>query len=80
MKICYDCEVDALYLQFRRGKANKTYDYNNNIAIDVDEQERIIGIEILNASKVVDLKTFKNIIYRAIPAPPTSKQSSQTLQ
>lgn len=61
MKIHYDEDVDAIYMQFRRGKADKTYDYTQDIAIDVDKDDRVVGIEILNASKVVGLQTLKNV-------------------
>ena len=47
MKITYDPQVDALYI-----KIEDTED-SNNIIINYDFYERVLGIEILNISKLL---------------------------
>ena len=48
----YDPEADAAYITLARGKVDATEDAGPFI-YDVDAEGRIIGIEILSASKVL---------------------------
>ncbi len=56
MKIQYDKEVDALYIEFKKGRANKTIEKGGNFLLDVDKNGKVMGIEILNYSKSVPSK------------------------
>lgn len=58
MKITYDKEADALYIKLSSKKPDGAVELKENINIDVDEKDSIIGIEILNASKRLSLKSF----------------------
>lgn len=57
MKFEYDKEVDAayIYLQFpiKEGEVKKTLELNPDIILDYDKDSKLIGVEILNASKIV---------------------------
>ncbi len=57
MKLEYDEEVDAAYIYIEYpiedGKVKKTIELNENIILDFDEKGRLLGVEILNASKVL---------------------------
>ena len=56
MKLLYDKEVDALYIEFKQiidGSAS-TDDLNDYISINYDFEGKIAGIEILDASKYFD--------------------------
>ncbi|MEW6235392.1 MAG: DUF2283 domain-containing protein [Candidatus Omnitrophota bacterium] len=56
MKISYDLEVDALYIQFRPiepGQA-KNRDLEKNIAADFGPDGLLSGIEVLEASRLID--------------------------
>lgn len=54
MKITYDREADALYISFRSTKAELlTKHVTDDIAFDYDEKDRLAGIEILDASRVL---------------------------
>ncbi|MDD5091075.1 MAG: DUF2283 domain-containing protein [Candidatus Wallbacteria bacterium] len=56
MNISYNSESDLLYLRFDDKKSkliNKRV--NEDIVLDIDENERIVGIEILNASERINL-------------------------
>lgn len=52
----YDKEADAAYLslkKIKKGEAVKTISLNEDIIIDLDKKGKILGIEILNASKTL---------------------------
>ncbi len=52
----YDKQVDALYIQFRQitdGSA-VTKDLSDSVSINYDNEGKIAGIEILDASKFMD--------------------------
>ena len=50
--ITYDAEADAVYISVGRGKVARTEETGPFI-YDVDAEGRILGIEILSASKVL---------------------------
>jgi uncharacterized protein YuzE len=50
-KIEYDKTVDALYVYAGSGKVHKTIKLNNRVLFDVDKKGKIVGIEVLDASK-----------------------------
>ena len=57
MKITYDKEADAAYIYLKgrigNGEVKSTISMNDNIILDFDADKKLIGIEILSASKVV---------------------------
>ena len=57
MKVYYDDEVDALYLKLSDETPEGVIEIDEGINIDTTCDNRIVGIEILNASKRMDLKT-----------------------
>ena len=51
MKIKYDPEVDAAYISFKKGKTQvTTIRITEDVAIDLNQNEEIVGIEVLDAS------------------------------
>lgn len=56
MKIEYDKEADALYLELSKNKIYKTREESDNFLVDVDKKGNVVEIEILNASKITPLK------------------------
>lgn len=62
MKFEYDKDVDAAYIYLEdtigNGEVDKTIELNNNIIIDFDKKGKLIGIEILDASKVLNQKSL----------------------
>ena len=62
MKFEYDEEVDAAYIYLKypikHGEAKKTITLNDNIVVDFDQNDKLIGVEILNASKVLAEKVL----------------------
>lgn len=54
MKISYDPEADALYINLIEGKQEcRTLRLNEEVALDVGPGESLVGIEILDASHVL---------------------------
>lgn len=58
MKVTYDKEADALYLKLSSQKPDGVIEVKEGINLDVSKDDKIIGIEILNASKKLSLKSF----------------------
>ncbi len=58
MKLSYDSKYDLLYIRF--GKARKVVNkpVNSDITLDLDRQGRLVGIEILSASRHIDLSAI----------------------
>lgn len=62
MKLEYDKDVDAAYIYIeypiKEGAVKKTIELNENIVIDFDNKGKLLGVEILNASKVMNKKVL----------------------
>lgn len=67
MKIEYDREADALYIQLREAHVDDNIDIEEGVTIDLDEKKHIVGIEILDASKKLSLKDIVNITIENLP-------------
>ena len=54
MKISYDPETDALYIKLIEGKHEcRTARLNEEIALNIGLDEKLVGIEILDATDVL---------------------------
>src|SRR3954469_4907383 len=54
MKITYDSEVDAMYISLVEGKHEcRTVQLNEDVNLDFGDEETLVGIEILDASRVL---------------------------
>jgi uncharacterized protein YuzE len=58
MKVYYDDEVDALYLKLGDESPEGVIELSEGVNLDTTSEEKIVGIEILDASKKIDLKTI----------------------
>lgn len=58
MKVYYDDEVDALYIQFEDMKADGVRELAEGINLDTTADDKVVGIEILNASQRLDISTI----------------------
>ncbi len=67
MKIEYDREADALYIQLREAYVDDNIDVEEGITIDLDEKRHIVGIEILDATKILNLSDLVNISIENLP-------------
>jgi uncharacterized protein YuzE len=74
MKIFYDSAVDALYLELSKEKPESVREISDGINLDITEKNKLVGIEILDASKKFDIQTIlsynleldKNILLKKI--------------
>ena len=62
MKISYNTEYDAMYMEFSGGKVDDTIEVEANVLIDYGDNGEIIGIEILNASKIMTANPLQEIV------------------
>ncbi len=58
MKIYYDNEVDALYLEFGPDKPDGVTEISEGVHPDMTPEGKIAGIEIINASGKLDIQTI----------------------
>ena len=61
MKISYDKEADAIAIWFKDVVPGKTVDLTEDIFMDLDENGKLAGIEILHASEKTNLMDFSKI-------------------
>ncbi len=73
MKIEYDGEVDALYIRIQEKKVAHTREIEEGINLDLDEDGKIIGLEIIGATEryrmedIFNLSTENLILEKADP-------------
>ena len=64
MRITYDPEADALYIAFRKDPSvAETHQVNDDISVDLDEQGRIVGLEVLFASKQIPRSELFSLVF-----------------
>ncbi len=63
MKISYDPTVDALYIRFVEGPVEcEVLRINDRVALNLGPGERVVGIEVLDASQELDLVERKIVL------------------
>ena len=74
MRITYDKDADALYIRLVEGPSEcRTVRLTDDIALDFSPGERLVGIEVLGASRLFDTPEspridLKDLIPRIVPA------------
>ena len=58
MKVHYDEEIDALYLQFSDQEPDGVIEITEGVNIDTTNDGKLTGIEILKASRKMDINTI----------------------
>ena len=58
MKVHYDREVDAIYIKLGSQKPDGVVEITEGINLDTTSENKIVGIEILHASKKMNIKTI----------------------
>ena len=58
MKVYYDKEVDALYIKLGAKSPEGVIEISEGVNLDTTPEGKIVGIEILNASRKIDIKTI----------------------
>lgn len=72
MKIEYDPEADALYIQIREARPADNLDIEDGVTVDIDAQGHIVGLEILDASKRLSPADLSSITIQKLPLEPTT--------
>jgi len=67
LRIEYDKEADALYIQLREAYVEDKVDIEEGITVDLDENRHVVGIEILDASRKLSLSDMVNISIENLP-------------
>lgn len=75
MKVYYDNEVDALHLKLGDETPEGVIELSEGVNLDMTSEGRLVGIEILNASKKIDISTIlsytleldKNVLRPKLP-------------
>ena len=69
MKITYDKIANAAYLYLKKAqKVTKTLPVSDDIIIDLDAKGGVLGIEILNASKNIDVNDLSTADFKLLQA------------
>lgn len=64
MKISYDKTIDALYLSFQDGIFARNKEVEEGIILDLGKGNKILGIEVLNASKRIKPKNINYLNFQ----------------
>jgi uncharacterized protein YuzE len=67
LRIEYDREADALYIQLREAYVDDNVDVEEGITVDLDKDRHVVGIEILDASTKLSLSDMANITIQNLP-------------
>jgi len=67
VKIEYDPEADALYIQIREAHPDDNIDIEEGVTVDVDEHGHIVGVEVLDASKRLSPSDLASITIEKLP-------------
>ncbi|MCP8314922.1 MAG: DUF2283 domain-containing protein [archaeon] len=62
VRVEYDSKADVMYIWLRKAKYEISEELAENVIIDLDKRGRIIGIEILDASKNLGKQLVEKIL------------------
>lgn len=64
MKFSYDPRHNIAYFSLREGNINvsKTITVSDEIAVDLDAEGKILGLELLNANQQLEENTLRQIV------------------
>ena len=58
MIVHYDNEIDAIYIKLSNKKPDGVIEITEGVNLDTTSDNKIVGIEILNASKKMNIRTI----------------------
>ena len=67
MKIEYDKEADAIYIQIQEKEVATSREIEDGVIIDFDEDKKVIGFEVLNASKKFNFNDIATLNIEKFP-------------
>jgi uncharacterized protein YuzE len=60
MKFNYYPETDSLYIEFNDKASSDSKEVSDGVVVDYDDAGNIVGIDIDNASKIIDLQKLES--------------------
>lgn len=73
MKLKVDEQADALYLTLREAPAVRSEEVSPGIIVDYDDEDRVVGVEMLYLSKRAPGTDVRRLLFESVP-PASSKQ------
>ena len=67
IKIEYDQEVDALYIQFKDVRPSDNIDIEEGVTVDLDADGHMIGVEVLDAAERFGIESLFNVSIENMP-------------
>jgi uncharacterized protein YuzE len=67
MRLKVDHQADALYLTLSEAPASRSEEVSPGIIVDYDEQDRVVGIEMLYLSKRAPETEIHRLLYESVP-------------
>ncbi|MEJ5376120.1 MAG: DUF2283 domain-containing protein [bacterium] len=61
MRVTYDTQADALYIQLSEGEFVRNQEVAEGVILDIGENDALLGIEILEASSRFQLKDLARV-------------------
>ena len=69
MRITYDPEADALYIELRDARAADNVDLEDGVSADLDAEGRVLGFEVLSARRRLGGDPLDNIAIERLTPP-----------
>jgi uncharacterized protein YuzE len=67
MRLKVDQQADALYLSLSEEPASRSEEVSPGIIVDYDEQDRVVGVEMLYLSKRAPGTDVNRLLFESIP-------------
>jgi len=67
MKLKVDQQADALYLTLSEAPASRTEEVSPGVLVDYDDQDRVVGIELLYLSKRAPETDIRRLLFESVP-------------
>jgi len=67
MKLKVNRQADALYLTLSEAPSNRSEEVSPGIIVDYDDQDRVVGIEILYLSKRAPEADIRQLLFESVP-------------
>jgi uncharacterized protein YuzE len=67
MRISYDPEADALYMELRQAIPTDSRDIEEDVTADFDTDGHVIGIEILHVREYLGHEVLTSVVLEQLP-------------
>jgi uncharacterized protein YuzE len=67
MRLKVDQKADALYLSLTEASASRSEEVSPGIIVDYDDQDRVVGVEMLYLSKRAPGTEINRLLFESIP-------------